>query len=97
MALTVFNFTVHYESGETAQCKADQRDMATWEVAPAPAGVPLDSVPITGSRWLAWHALKRTSQTTLSFPDWDLTVIEVELETATEVNPTKRARSGKVS
>jgi hypothetical protein len=97
MALTIFDFTVHYESGESASVKADQRDMAMWEVASAPAGVPFDSVPITGTRWLAWHALKRTGVTTLNFPEWNKTVVEAELNEASEVVPTKRARTAKVS
>lgn len=52
----------------------DQRDIAAWETTPM--GETLNLFSQTGTRWVTWHALKRTKTIDLTWEAFDAKCVE---------------------
>lgn len=80
MAATIFDLLIwEEEATEPVKVRADQRDMAAFEVE-FKIGMTraMDEAQVNFFRFLAWHALRRTGKTNLKRLDWDKNVVEVE-------------------
>jgi hypothetical protein len=81
--------TVTYENGDTTEVSAGQRDIARWEGEKFGGESAMNEKPVTFARYIAWAALKRSGEITLSWPGWDATVDEVDLiEDEADSDPT---------
>ena len=78
MARLLVELHVEMEDGTTHDVVADQRDIAKWEVQDF--GCPFteidDRTPMLAMRWLAWSALSRRGEITLSWLDFDAVCVE---------------------
>ena len=64
-------FTITYADGTAAEARASVADQVAFEQATDRSIARLaDDFRLTDACWLAWHALKRTSRTQLSFDQW---------------------------
>jgi hypothetical protein len=90
MAVTTFDLAVHYEDGSTASVRADQRDMAGFELKHR-IGVTraMDELQTVFFRFIGWHALRRTGRLEQgeTFEDWDARTVEVEPADADQESP----------
>ncbi|MER5703477.1 hypothetical protein ABT023_16250 [Micromonospora sp. NPDC002296] len=95
---------VEMDDGTTYDVVADQRDVARWEIQDfgCPIG-QIDTRMHLAYRWLAWSALTRRQQITLSWPDFDRDCVEVidppdaDEGTAGDVDPGQPAPSALAS
>jgi hypothetical protein len=99
--LMVFDLVITNEDGSTVEVRADQRDVAMWEMQPfgSSAAQALGNKTFYFTRWLAWHALRRTKKTTLEWSDWNDATPAVEFATDEEgdvPDPGNPAASGAV-
>lgn len=94
MALISPRVNVHLEDGTEFTVQTDNRDAVQWDVIRArkdwPAG---KDAPMLWLTVMAWHALKRTGQTTLNLEQFIASCVQVtsaDKEPA-EVDPTQSA------
>ena len=74
-----FQYRATMEDGSTLDVMADQRDIAAWEVSPNGCSF-LEVVhrPFAYARYVAWHAAKRSGQTTMDLATWEAKCVEVD-------------------
>lgn len=102
MAATRINLLI-WEDGkdEAVKVTADQRDLAAFEVEfKMGANTGMTDMPVRFSRFVAWHALRRTGKLAPGTKqvDWDKNVVEVEQEGDEEgVDPGSTAASDETS
>ncbi len=64
-------FTITYADGTAAEATASVADQVAFEQATDRSIARLaDDFRLTDACWLAWHSLKRTNRTQLSFDQW---------------------------
>ena len=73
-------FHITYADGTAAEATASVADQVAFVQTTERSIARLaDDFRLTDACWLAWHALKRTSQTQLGFDQWLDTVDNVEI------------------
>ena len=74
------NFQISYIDGSAAEATASVADQVAFEQETDRSIARLaDDFRLTDACWLAWHALKRSNQTSLTFDPWLETVDAVEI------------------
>jgi len=80
MAGLTYDIDLEPENGEPFSVRVDQRDIAAWELEPFGAPVVEHRAKIyTFTRYLAWHALRRTGKTKKSFGNWSDEIVHAEI------------------
>lgn len=79
MAISRIKTTVEYEDGTTTEVTTDQRDHVACELH-LRCGFPtaLEEKTFQAFRFITWHALKRTGQTTDTLQAWEAKAVGVE-------------------
>jgi hypothetical protein len=78
MASMTFDLSVEMEDGSTFDVRADQRDVARWELEKFGCPVTeIESRMMTFLRFVGWNAGYRNGLTTLSYKDFDAQCVEV--------------------
>lgn len=91
--------SVKYRDGHVETISTDQSDVAAWELYATRRGLKpsaadrslLQDMPITFMRFAAWNAVHRNGGPKAEFETWALTVEEVVVEEAGDVDPTQSA------
>ena len=85
---------MHYLDGTTVDVISDQYALSRWAQYANEKGMntdPADAnwLAVVYQRYMAYATLQRNATSRLSFDAWDRTVVEVEIEEPTDVNPTE--------
>lgn len=84
-------FKIKPKGGSEEVITAELVDVIAWEEhfqRPSPT-LSGDNAFARDFVWLAWHAMKRTTRTTLDFMDWVATLDEIEGEEAAPLPPSE--------
>jgi hypothetical protein len=78
MASVRYPMEVEMEDGAKHTVEADQRDVAEWEMQPfGTSGNEMGQRIHLAMRFMAWHCLRRTNRTKLTWEKFNLECIEV--------------------